>query len=187
MNSRDADDPVAEYHFLRGALRGTQLTLLEARLLHLGIDTTEITALDAIASVRIAFERDLRRIGWGVALGVVALAVFALAAPLDAFVGRGLADVSAQLARDGAQASGLAHFLESALGLLGFAAGLMPMVAFALFASGALLVVRGWSGDTALAVTLPSVEREFRVPGREPLLMDFAENLSQAIASRMRR
>ena len=182
-----SDDPVADYHFQRGALRGTQFTLLESRLLHLGTDYTESTVLEAIASVRIAFEHDARRIGWGMALGAIALVVFSLAGPLDALAGRGLADVSAGVARDGAQASALAHFLESALGALKYLTGLMSVAGLALLACGAALAVRGWNGYTSLALVLPSAEREYRVPGRDSLLLDFAENLAESVAARMRR
>jgi hypothetical protein len=187
MSPGTVDSQIAEYQFLRGALRGTQLALLDSRLLHFGTDYTESTALDAIASVRIAFERDARRIGWGVALGAAALIVFALAGPLGASVGRGLAEVSAQVARDAVQASALAQFLASALGVVKLIAGLMPAAALALALWGAALAVLGWIGHTSLALVLASAEREFRVPGREPLLIDFAESLSEAVASRMRR
>ena len=187
MNPRMDDSPVAEYQFQRGALRRTQFVLRSTRLLHFGADSTESTALDAIASVRISFERDLRRIGWGVAIGVAALILFALAGPVGTLAGRGLAEISAQIARDGAQASGLAHFLESALGALKFLAGLLPYAALALGVWGAVLGAAGWAGSTALVLVLPSVEREFRVPGHEPLLMEFAEQLSVAVAVRLRR
>lgn len=187
MSSCMADAPIADYLFQRGALRGTQLTLLESRLLHLGTDCTESIALDAIASARIAFERDARRIGWGVAFGVLALIVFALAGPLGGAVGRALAEVSAQVARDASQASAVAQFLESALGALKFAVGLMPVAGLLLALWGAALGARGWIGHTSLTLVLASAEREFRTPGREPLLEDFAENLAQCVAARMRR
>ena len=182
-----ADDPIADYHFQRGALRGTQFTLFESRLLHIGTDCTESTVLDAIGSVRIAFERDARRIGWGAALGAIALVVFALAGPLDALAGRGLSEISAQIARDGAQASALAHFIESALEVLKFFTGLMPLAALALLACGVALAVLGWIGYTSLALVLPSAEREYRVPGRDRLLLDFAENLAESVAAKVRR
>ena len=143
--------------------------------------------LESIGSVRIAFERDARRIGWGVALGVLALAVFALAGPLDALAGRALAEVSLGIVRDGAHASALAHFLESVLRALKFLTGLMPVAALALLAWGATLAVLGWVGHTSLALVLPSAEREYRVPGRDALLLDFAEHLAESVAERMRR
>lgn len=187
MNPRMDDPPVAEYQFQRGALRGTQLVLQDSRLLHFGAHSTESTALDAIASVRISFERDLRRAGWGAAVIVAAVILFALSGPLGALAGRGLAEISAQIARDGPQASGLAHFLESALGGLKSLAGVLPYAAFALAAWGVLLGVTGWIGNTVLLLALPSVEREYRVPGHEALLMEFADRLSTAVAARMRR
>ena len=187
MNPRMDDPPVAEYQFQRGAMRGTQFVLQESRLLHFGADSTESTALDAIASVRIFFARDMRRIGWGVAIGIAALILFALSGPLGALAGRGLAEVSAQIARDGAQASTLAQFLESALGTLKLLAGMLPYAALALGIWGAVLGASGWTGSTSLVLVLPSVEREFRVAGHDPLLMEFAEHLSVAVAARLRR
>ena len=110
-----------------------------------------------------------------------------MAGPLGGMAARGLAEISAQIARDGAQASPLAHFLESALGALKALAGVLPYAAFALGVWGAVRAFAGWTGYTSLALVLPSVEREFRVPGHEPLLMEFAEHLSTAVAARMRR
>ena len=183
MSPRSARHHVAEYHFARGALRGTQFTLLDARLLHVGADRAESILLDAISSVRIAFERNARRIGWGAGLCLVALIVFALAGPLRTLVAHGLAEVMAQIARDGAPASPLAQFLEASLRALGVVAGAMPVAALALALWGTALVVTGWIGHTSLVLVLPSAEREFLVPGRDLALTDFAENLAERIAA----
>ena len=187
MSAGGGDALIAEYRFARGEWRGTLLKLLESRLLHLGTDYTESTALDAIAAVRIGFARDARRIGWGAAFAAAGVLVYALASPLDAVVGREVADVSAQVARDAANAAPLVQFLEAALRALRFVAGLMPAAALLLIAWGAALAVLGWVGHTSLALVLPSAEREFRVPGRELPLMDFAENVAQCVAARLRR
>lgn len=177
---------MAQYLFERGALRGTELMLFEARFVHLGPDFSESTALDAIASVRISFERASRRIGWGIALGIAAIAVFGLAGPSGTQIGRALADVSAQIAREPAQASPVAQFLESALRALEFLVALMPGVALGLFVWGAALAATGWIGYTTLVIALPSTEREFVVPGRDRAFIAFAEDLAEAIADRMR-
>lgn len=160
--------------------------LFEARLVHLGTDYSESTPLNAIASVRISFERANRRIGWGIALGIAALVVLGLAGPFGTQIGRALADVSAQISRDPAQASPVAQFLESTLRGLEFLVALMPGMALALVVWGAALAVTGWIGYTTLVVVLPSTEREFVVPGRDRGLIAFAENLAEAIANRMR-
>lgn len=159
--------------------------LSEARLVHLGPDFSESTALDAIASVRISFERASRRIGSGIALAIAAIVVFGLAGPSGTQIGRALADVSAQIARDPAQASPVAQFLESTLRALEFLVALMPGVALGLFVWGAALAATGWIGYTTLVIVLPSVEREFVVPGRDRALIAFAENIAEAVANRM--
>lgn len=177
---------MAHYLFERGGLRGTELMLSDASLVHFGTDYSESTPLHAIASVRISFERAHRRIGWGIALGIAAMVVLALAGPFGRRAGSALAEISAQIARDPAQASPVLQFLESTLRGMEFVFGLMPGVALGLFIWGAVLAATGWIGYTTLVVVLPSSEREFTVRGRDRGLMVFAENLAETISNRMR-
>ena len=80
-----SEPAVASFDFPSGPLRGTQLTLYGARLLHHGAGQMESIALGAIASVSVGYQRDATRIGWGVALAVAALLLFLLFRPLAAF------------------------------------------------------------------------------------------------------
>jgi hypothetical protein len=169
--------PVASFAFPSGPLRGTQLTLYASRLLHHGVGQMESFALGAIAAVRVGYERDARRIGWGVTLILVALVLFALFRPLGAFAARAGAQVA-----DG-QAVG--QLLRAAMSALEALAGLMPMIAAALVAWGSTLVAFGWLGTTLLVLTLPVSERAYAVRGRNQLLQDFAELLAERVAQRV--
>jgi len=62
------ETPIASFDFNSGSQRGTQLSLYGARLLHHGIGQMDSMALSAIAAVRVGYERNLRRIGWGAGL-----------------------------------------------------------------------------------------------------------------------
>ena len=81
----------------------------------------------------------------------------------------------------------MAQFLETALRGLEVVAALMPGAALVLAIWGATLGATGWVGHTSLVLVLPSTEREFVVPGRDPALIDFAGTLAEVIANRMRR
>lgn len=166
--------PVASFDFPSGPLRGTQLTLYGSRLLHQGVGHTESLTLGAIAAVRVGYERDARRIGWGVTLILVALVLFALFRPLGAFAARAGAEVA-----DG-QAVG--QLLRAAMSALEALAGLLPVIAAALLAWGGTLIAFGWMGTTLLVLTLPVAERAYEVRGRNHLLAEFAELLAERVA-----
>jgi len=107
-----SEPTVAVFDFRSGPLRGTQLTLHGARLLHHGVGYMESMPLAAIAAVRVGYERHESRIGWGVALGVAALLLFLVFRPLAAFAVGASAEVA-----DG-QAVG--QLLRAALVVLGW-------------------------------------------------------------------
>jgi hypothetical protein len=81
----DAGPAITRYDFASGALRGTHFTLYATCLTHRGENHLETLPLAAIASLRVAYERNARRIGWGVALLVVALILFAVSGPIAGF------------------------------------------------------------------------------------------------------
>ena len=56
------DAPLAEFEFRGGALRGSRFTLFPGRLVHRGGDVSESVALAQLGAVRIAFERDARKL-----------------------------------------------------------------------------------------------------------------------------
>ena len=170
--------PVASFDFPSGPLRGTQLTLYASRLLHHGVGHMESLALGAIAAVRVGYQRDAQRIGWGVTLVLAALLLFALFRPLGAFATSAGAEVA-----DG-QAVG--QLLRAVLRALEALAGLMPVAAVALLGWGGTLIVFGWQGTTMLVLTLPISERVYEVRGRNPLLSDFAELVAERVSQRGR-
>lgn len=172
--SMPPEAPVASFDFPSGPLRGTQLTLYASRLLHHGVGHMESLALGAIAAVRVGYERDAQRIGWGVTLVLAALLLFALFRPLGAFAASAGAEVA-----DG-QAVG--QLLRAVLRALEALAGLMPVAAVALIGWGGTLIVFGWQGTTMLVLTLPISERVYEVRGRSPLLQDFAELVAERVS-----
>jgi len=85
---------IASFHFPAGPLRGTQLSLFGTRLLHHGVDQMESITLAAVAAVRVAYERDIRRIAWGAALIVLAIVLFVVSGPLSTVAAEAAAGVS---------------------------------------------------------------------------------------------
>jgi signal transduction histidine kinase len=171
-----SEPAVASFDFRSGPLRGTQLTLYGARLLHHGVGYMESMPLAAIAAVRVSYERHEQRIGWGVALGVAALLLFLVFRPIAAFAVGASAEVA-----DG-QAVG--QLLRTALSALEAFARLLPVAGVLCLAAGAALVVLGWIGTTTLVLMLPAAERVFPVRGQSPLLVEFAELLAERVAQR---
>src|SRR2546427_11103986 len=98
----DAGPAITRFDFAAGGLRGTHLTLYPNCLVHRGYAHLETLPLASIASVRVAFERDERKLGWGAALVIIALLLLGIAPPLAAFP-RGAA---AGLAAGGATGGG---------------------------------------------------------------------------------
>ena len=171
------ESPIAAFDFASGPLRGTQLSLYATRLLHHGAGFMESIPLIAIASVSVGYERHEQRIGWGAALVVLAIALFAMSGPLAGFAASAAAEVS------GSQA--IAELLRGALRALeALAGGLLPVAGFACIAAGAALIVFGWIGTTTLALMLPAAERAYPVRGQNRLLVDFAELLAERVAQR---
>jgi len=168
-------DPIARFEFASGSLRGTQLTLYRSCLVHRGGSELETLPLAAIASLRVAFERDNRKLGWGAALVVLALLLLAIAAPLSGLASQAVADLTA------AGGQGVARALVSFFRLLEALASLLPVLALACALGGAALAVRGWQGATTLALGLSGFERVYASRGRDTLLLDFAESVSERL------
>src|SRR5581483_9583378 len=103
----DPGPAIARFDFPRGGpLRGSYLTLYPNCLVHQGGGLLETLPLRAIASVRVAFERDERKLRWGIGFIVVALVLFAVAAPLGSFA----ASAAGEMAGAGGQ--GVARLLQ---------------------------------------------------------------------------
>jgi hypothetical protein len=176
----DAGTPLTRFDIGNGEWRGTQLSLHPAYLVHRGDSHLEMVPLATLAAMRVSFERDGRKIRWGVALFVLAVVLFALAGPLASFAGTAAREMAAQ------QSAGSTGVAGALLGLFRVVEGLarmLPLMAAALVLGGAALCFLGWLGTTTLALTLAGGERLFQVRGRDALLLDFSERLSEAVAA----
>ena len=169
----------ARYDFSSGLLRGSSLALEDALLLHRGSAQLETVPLNAISAVRIAFERDVNKIGWAIVLLIVAFAVSAAAAPLA-----GLADSLATRVRGDGAASvqDIASIMIATFRGLSAAARLLPTLANLIGMVAIALLAIGLWGRTTLTLTLSAVERHYAVRGRNRRLFDFAEVLSERLA-----
>lgn len=168
------ETPIANFDFSTGAQRGTQLSLYGARLLHHGVGQMDSMALGAIAAVRVAYERDARRIGAGVALALIALLLFVVAGPLSGAAAEAAAEVSG--------ANAIAKLLQSTLHVLGALASLLPAVGVACLIGGGALAVFGWIGTTTLVLSLPGADRAYAARGQNRRLVEFAELLAERVA-----
>lgn len=176
------DVPVAEYLFVRGALRGSQLTLYPNRIVHEGAGSTETVALAQLAAVRVAYQRDAAKLGWALALLAVALACAAAAGPLQGWTLAAAAELAEQARRE-SQAGGVPGVLHGTVRALGVLASLLPMLAAALGALGALLVALYWIGHTTFTLCFAAAERNYPVRGRNARMLEFAETVSASIAA----
>jgi len=91
----DPSGALTRFDFDNGPTRGTNITLYASCLVHRSDFHLETLPLAALASVRVAFERDPRWIGWGVALIVVGLLMLAVSGPLAAISGSAAGEVAA--------------------------------------------------------------------------------------------
>jgi hypothetical protein len=166
---------VARFAFASGELRGTHLTLYPTCLVHRSEHHLETLPLAAVSAVSVAFRRNTRKLGWGIALVVVALLLLAIAGPIGTFASGAAGDMAS------AGAQGVAGALQGFFRLLEAFASLLPVVALACVLGGAALCALGWVGTTTLLVGLPGSERVYPVRGRNTLLLEFAEALSERL------
>ena len=173
------DNPVAAYEFASGSARGSRLTLYACRLVHRGGDSTEIVPLAHLAAVRVAFERDARKLNWAVILLLVALPLALVSSPLHGWMAEAAAKVGEHSRNESVDAMALAVY-----GMLAFVARLcLPLAG--LFAVGAIaLLVFFWLGLTTLTLSFAAVERNYSVHGRNPLLVEFADLVAERLAAR---
>lgn len=173
------DQQLAGYDVASGALRGARFTLYGNRLVLAGASVMETVPLAHLASVRIAFERDARKLGWAIGLALAALALGAMSAPLDASMQALQAKVSA-----GSASQSLEAVLAACFGAIAHLARLFVPVAWLLAAGAALLLVVYALGRTTLTLAFAATERACSVRGRDPRLQDFAELLAERLAER---
>ncbi|HZQ72999.1 MAG TPA: hypothetical protein VFB08_08785 [Burkholderiales bacterium] len=174
----DPGPAIARFDFPRGGpLRGSYLTLYPNCLVHQGGGLLETLPLRAIASVRVAFERDERKLRWGIGFIVVALVLFAVAAPLGSFA----ASAAGEMAGAGGQ--GVARLLQGFFSALQALSGILPVAAALVALGGAAMGALGWFGTTRLTLALPGHEREYPARGRDAKLLDFTELLAAQVVS----
>ena len=173
------EQPLAEFEIRSGAQRGSLLTLYANRVVHHGGDAMESVPLAQLAAVRVAFERDPRKLNWAVALLLVALVLALVAGPLHSGITQLAAGIKQQAGRESMDAVLLASF--SALGGL---ARLLPWLAALLTAISIALLAFFWLGLTTLTLSFAAVERDYAVWGRNPFLVQFAEVVAEQLAAR---
>lgn len=183
----ESGSPTGRFDFRRGALRGSSLTLYPACLVHRGAAQFDVMALGGIGAVRVAYERDARRIGWGVTLGLVALAVFAVSGVLADLAGDAANDMASRMRGDYPLAGqGIVASLHAAFLFLQALAEALPIAAGALGLWGLALIGIGALGSTTFAVAVGASERAYAVPGRNTKLFDFAEMVGEALSQARR-
>ena len=155
--SDDAQTALMRFDFRSGLQRGSHLMLYPRYLVHRSDAHLETVPFARITALSVAFERDARRVGWGVSLVVVSLLLLAVARALYS----------------------LFRFVE-------IVAALLPAIALAAALGGAALGVLGWRGSTTLTLVLGGVERAYSVRGRDTLLLDFAEMASERLMASAR-
>ena len=161
--------PLARYMFAGGMLRGTSLSLFPTCLVHRSDNHLETLPLAGMTAVRVAFQRNARKLGWGIGLVVVALLMLAIAGPLGSFASSNLA---------GPQS---VPVMQAIYRLLEAISSMLPVLALACVIGGGVLCALGWIGSTTLLICLPGTERVYPVRGRDTLLLDFAEALSERL------
>jgi hypothetical protein len=173
----DAPAALTRFEFTSGLQRGSHLALYPRCLVHRSESQLETVPLAAIASLRVAFLRDPRKLRWGIALVVIALLLLAIAGPLGSLAAESASDMASGGTQGVARALyGLFRFLEGV-------ASVMPAAALACALGGAALAIYGWRGTTTLTLTLGGAERVYGVRGRDTLLLDFAEMVSERLAT----
>jgi hypothetical protein len=175
--SAETSPAISRFDFTSGLLRGSYFTLYSSCLVHRGEQHLETLPLAAIAAMRVAFERDPRKLGWGISLALIALILFLISRPLAEVA----AGAAAEMAATGG--TGVAQALHGLFVFFGAVAKLLPLAAFACLAAGIGLGVLGWLGSTTLVLDLAGSQRVYPVRGRNPGLMDFSEAVSERLMS----
>jgi uncharacterized Tic20 family protein len=167
-------DLLTEFDF--GA--GGRLALYTNRLVLHGADAMESVPLAHLASVRVAFERDPRKLNWAIALFALALVFAVVSGPLQAWMVDLASKVAASAGRESLEAA-----LVAAFGALAQLARLLFPLALVVAAAAAALLVFFWIGHTTLTLSFAAAERAFPVRGRNPLLVQFAEAVAEQLAA----
>jgi hypothetical protein len=139
----------------------------------------ETIPLAHLASVRVAFERDARKLNWAIGLLALALVFAVVSGPLQAW----MMDLSAKVGASAGRES-LEAVLVAAFGAFAKLARLLFPLALVLAAGATALLVFFWLGQTTLTLAFAATERVCAVRGRDPQLADFADLLGERLATR---
>jgi hypothetical protein len=172
------DQPVAGYDIASGEQRGGRYTLFPNRLVFAGGDAVETVPLAHLAAVRVAFERDARKLNWAIGLLVVALVLAVLSGPLQAW----MASLSAKVSTNPGES--LEGVLLASFSAIGHLARLFVPTALVLAAGAAALIFFFWTGQTTLTLAFAATERLCSVRGRDQRLVEFAELVGEQLAAR---
>jgi hypothetical protein len=175
MNPSEVGAALTRFDFTTGLQRGSHLALYPTCLVHRSDSHLETLPLTAVAALRVAFERDARKLGWGIALVAVALVVLAIAGPLGSFS----AHAAGEMASGGSQ--GVARALYGFFRFLEGVSSVLPAIALGCALGGAALGVLGWRGSTTLTLVVGGTQRVYSVRGRDTLFLDFAEMVSERL------
>jgi hypothetical protein len=170
---------LTRFDFTSGQQRGSHLMLYPRSLVHRSEAHLETVPLARVTAIKVAFERNARQLGWGIAFVMVALLLLAIAAPLGH-----VAHEAAQEMMSSGQ--GVGRALYSLFRFIEAIAALLPAVALAAALGGAGLGVLGWRGSTTLTLLLAGSERSYSVRGRDTLLLDFAELAAERLLASSR-
>ena len=177
-----AGELLTEFEFAAGAQRGARLSLYSDRMALHGADAMEVVPLTHLASVRVAFERDLHKVYWAAGLLAAALVLASISGPLRKW----LVDQVAKLGSGGGRES-LDSVLIAAFTALGNLAGLLTPLAVVLTGIAAILLLLFWIGQTTLTLSFAATERAYPVRGRNRLLFQFADAVADQLAARRGR
>jgi hypothetical protein len=166
---------LTRFDFASGEHRGSHLTLYANCLVHRGDSHIETLPLASITSVRVAYQRSGRLMGWGLALLIAAIVMLLIASPLASLAVAAATDLA------GAGNHGVARGLFGLFRVVEAVANALPVVALAAVLGGGALAAFGWLGSTALALTFAGGERLYAVRGRDTRLLDFTEAVSERL------
>ena len=170
----EAGAAITRFDFKSGLARGSNMTLYATCLVHRSDFHLETLPLAALASVRVAFERNLAWMIWGGVMVFVALVLLAVSGPLAALAGSAAGEVAVN-------ATGVAAALATFFRVVEALANALPWLAGLLALCGGTLGGFGWVGGTTLGVTFAGGERQYSVHGRSTRLLDFAEAIAERL------
>jgi hypothetical protein len=170
----EAGAAITRFDFSSGLERGSSMTLYANCLVHRSDFFLETLPLASLASVRVAFARNVHWMVWGGVLLFVALVLLAVWGPLAILAETAAGEVALN-------ATGVAAALATFFRILEAFARALPWLAALLILGGGALGVFGWLGGTFLTVTFAGGERLYTVRGRNTRLLDFAEAIAQRL------